>query len=255
MRDGTLRYIRKAAGGRAEAREPPAGTYWRRRFVVLGICLVALAGTAWSLSLALTVRPMEPTARTGISGPRTGTTGRASPAGSATGPGHAATSSHVGSQGQHGLGTGPVTAPAPDRSAAAGDSGGVKPRYCPWHAVVLSLVANQIQFGPIQQPVFRLSVVSTLRTACSFDVGPGHLALVIKEGSARIWSSGDCVNGAGSQVVALRRGVPEILWIAWDRNISSPGCGGPVRRVPPAGYTAYAVDGPLVSAPLGFRLR
>jgi hypothetical protein len=254
MGDGTLRYAQNAAGVRAEAREPPAGTYWRRRFVVLGVCLTALAGTAWGLSDALAVRPMKPTARTGISGSGAGASGWASPTGTATGPGRVATSGHVGSQAQHGLGTGPVTAPAPDRSATAGGFA-VKPRSCPWHAVVLSLTANQIRFGPVQQPVFRLSVVSTLRTVCSFDIGPGHLALVIKEGSARIWSSADCVNGAGSQVTALRRGVPEIVWIAWDKDISSPSCGGPTRPVPSASYTAFAVDGPLVSTPLGFRLR
>ncbi len=253
MRDAALRYAPNASGVRVEAREPHAVTYWRRRFVVLGICLATLAGGAWSLSGALTAQPMKPAGRTGISGPD-GAAGGTSPKGSAAGPGHVATGGHLRAPTQRGQGTGPVTAPAAGRSATAGGLGGVR-GFCAWHAVVLSLTANQSRFGPVQQPVFRLSVVSTQRTACSFDIGPGHLALVIKNGSARIWSSGDCLGGAGSQVTALRRGVPAIVSIAWDKNLSSPGCGGPASPVQPASYTAYAVDGPLVSAPLGFRLR
>jgi len=256
MGDGTLRYAPNAAGIRVEGRRPGARTYWRRRFVVLGICLAALAAAAWSLSGALTVQPIRPAARTGISGPGVGTAGATSPIGSASRHGHVIVSnSHAGSQSRQGLGTVPGTAPAPGPSAPAGGLGGVKPGFCPWRTIVLSLTANQIQFGPVQQPVFRLSVVSTQRTACWFDIGPGHLALVINEGSARIWSSGDCVSKAGSLVTTLRRGVPAVVAIAWSKNRSSPGCGGPVRPVTAGSYIAYAIAGPLVSAPLSFRLR
>jgi hypothetical protein len=253
MRDGTFRYVPNAFRVRVEAGEPHAGTFWRRRFVVLGVSLATLVGAFWSLSDALTVQPINRTGGTGISGPGAGAAGGTSPAGNAAGRGHVATSGHVGSPARQRQGTGSRTAPAPGPSATAGGLGGVM-GFCPRHALVLSLTANQSRFGPVQQPVFRLSVVSTQRAACSFDIGPGHLALVIMKGSARIWNSGDCVSGTGSQVTPLRRGVPATVSIAWDKNLSLPGCGGPVRAAPPARYTAYPVDGPLIGAPLRFWL-
>jgi hypothetical protein len=119
---------------------------------------------------------------------------------------------------------------------------------------VLSLSASQIRFGPSQQPNFGVSVVSTQPIDCSFNVGPGHLALVIKEGPATIWSSADCVKGSGNLVTALRRGVPTVVAFGWNKKTSSPGCAGPVQSVPVGSYTAYAMDGPLVSAPASVRL-
>ena len=119
---------------------------------------------------------------------------------------------------------------------------------------MLSLSASQVHFGSGQQPAFSLSVVSTQPANCSFNVGPGHLAVVIKEGTARIWSSADCVNGTGSLVTALSRGVPTVVTVDWSRRTSSPGCSGPARAVPSGTYTAYAVEGSIVSPPVTFRL-
>jgi hypothetical protein len=119
---------------------------------------------------------------------------------------------------------------------------------------VLSLSASQVHFGARQQPAFSLSVVSTQPADCSFNVGPGHLAVVIKEGPARIWSSADCVNGTGSLVTALRRGVPTVVAVDWNRRMSSPGCGGMSRAVPAGSYTAYAVEGSIVSPAVNFRI-
>lgn len=254
MGDGTLRYAPNAPGVQVGGRKPGAGAYWRRRFIVLGGCLAALAAAAWSLSDALTVQPMR-------SAPSAGTLDRgaaagSSPAGTANRHGRiAAGNDHAGPGSGHDRGTLPAAAPAHATPGVAGARDRVRPGFCPWHAIVLSVTANQVQFGPVQQPVFRLSVVSTQRTACSFDVGPGHLALLVKAGSARIWSSGDCVNGAGSVIVTLRRGVPATVSIAWNKNRSSPGCGLPVRPVPSGSYSGYGVAGPLISAPLPIRLR
>jgi hypothetical protein len=254
MGDGTLRYAPNAPGVEVEGRKPGAGAYWRRRFIVLGSFLAALAAAAWSLSDVLTVQPVRPAASTGTHD--RGAAGGASQTGSANRDGHiAASNDHAGPGSGHNGGTIPGAAPAPAPPRVAGARDRVKPGFCPWHAIVLSVTGNQIQFGPVQQPVFRLSVVSTQRTACSFDVGPGHLALLVTAGSARIWNSGDCVNSAGSVVVTLRRGIPATVSIAWNKNRSSPGCGVPVRPVPSGIYSAYGVAGPLMSAPLPIRLR
>jgi hypothetical protein len=99
-----------------------------------------------------------------------------------------------------------------------------------------------------------MTIVSTQSAECSFNLGPAHLALVIKEGQVRVWSSADCATGSGSLISALKRGVPTVLPVTWHRRTSAPGCSGPVNRVPPGVYRAYVIDGSLTSAPLTFSI-
>jgi hypothetical protein len=233
----------------------PAATYWRRRFVILAIGLCLLAAASWTLSQALMVSPSTPH-RSGRSGQATGRntmpsgTRDASERTSGDAAGQASASRGQGSA----AGPGASHQPAPRPSATTSGFSGFKPAFCSWHSIVLSLSAAQVHYGPGEQPSFSLSIVSTQPTACSFNVGPGHLALVIKEGPARIWSSADCVNGSGSLVAALHRGVPTLVTIDWNRRTSSPGCSGPARSVPAGTYTGYAVDGSLTSGPVPIQL-
>ncbi len=254
-RSGLAGVARRLAGAAAAARVmpavpgAPAVTYWRRRFVVLAVALATLAAAAWSVSEAFTVQP-DP------AGPATTSHG---PSGGAVAP--QGGGSHSGAAGpQHGSasgspGRGRNASRRPSASPSPGAFGGFKPKFCSWHSIVLSASADQVEFASGQRPSFSLSVVSTQPTDCSFNVGPGHLALVVKEGPARIWSSADCVTGTGSLITALRRGVPTVVAIGWNKETSTPGCGGPARSAPAGTYTAYAVDGSLASAPVTFRLR
>jgi len=120
---------------------------------------------------------------------------------------------------------------------------------------VLSLSAGQGSYGPAQLPDFRVSVVSTQPADCSFNVGASYLAVLIKKGTARIWSSSDCIRAGRGFMTVLERGVPTGRSIGWGRNTSVLGCAGPMRFVRAGTYTAYAVDGSLVSAPVTVRLR
>ncbi len=119
---------------------------------------------------------------------------------------------------------------------------------------MLSLFTGQTNFGHRQSPSFDINVVSTQQPECSFNVGSQHIALVIKEGPARVWSSADCAEGKGGLIAALKRGVPTVLSINWDRTTSAPGCSVRAMQVPAGLYTAYAIDGNLSSAPVTFRL-
>jgi hypothetical protein len=273
----TSRQMRGAARGSTSHRPPgaltdqaiparsaaPASSYWGRRFVVLAVGLTALAAAAWSMSESLRVHAGPNSSASS----RDGSPGRAASrlrTGSPVGGSHAATlreESPAGvvkggawSAGRHSPGFAPSHSSAPSPSVTAGASGGVQPAFCSWHSIVLSLAASQLQFGSGERPDFKISVVSTQPDDCSFNVGPGHLALVIKDGPARIWSSADCVNGPGDAVTALKRGVPTMVTIGWNRETSSPGCAGPVQPVSAGSYTAYATDGSLASAPMTVRL-
>ena len=113
--------------------------------------------------------------------------------------------------------------------------------------VVLSMFASQDRYGPGQLPAFTVDVVSTSPRTCTFNVGPRFLAVVITAGGARIWSSADCVAGAGSNLTELVKGVPAVLPVSWGRETSSPGCFAPATRVHAGTYHAAAIDGRLVS--------
>src|SRR5579859_960808 len=241
----------RAGGGSGGRVQAPAATYWRRRFIALAVGLTIFAMAAWTLSEALKVHPAtSPPTRTPA------TSGRGHGAGHGGGPaggqravtgtsrrdGHSPAGSH------HGHATaGGRSRRRTHPSPAASGFGGFKPAFCSWHSIVLSLSASQVRFEPGQVPDFSLSVVSTQPKDCSFNVGAGHLAVVVKEGTATIWSSADCAGSSGTRslVTALRRGVPTVVSIGWNRKTSAPGCSGPVRAVPAGTYTAYAADGSL----------
>lgn len=235
---------------------------------MLAISLSVLAGASWTLSQALKVAPAALRPSSGLNGTASGI-GTAPPgsgqsphatsgagAGQASSPaGHAAASGPAATQRPTQRPTPqPTHQPSPQPSATTSGFGGFKPTFCSWHSIVLSLSAAQVHYGPGQQPSFSLSVVSTQQNACSFNIGPSHLAVVIKEGPARIWSSADCVSGSGNLVAALHRGVPTVVTIGWNLTTSSAGCPGPARSVPAGAYTAYAVDGSLTSGPVPVRL-
>lgn len=203
--------------------------YWRRRFIVLAVGLAAFALAAWVLSSMLAV-----------DAGRLGTTRLLR-------SGHQPTSASM-----------PASSPFSPSPTATGQPSGqgtIGPDWCVRSDIVLSLSTGQTQSGAGWSPVFDVGVVSTQSAECSFNVDSRHLALEVRQGPVRIWSSADCAVGTGGPVVMLRRGVPTVVAISWSGRSSAPGCSGRTTRVSAGTYTAYAVDGALSSAPVSFRLR
>jgi len=249
---------RPAANAVSQAGERP-GTYWRRRFVVLAVGLTVFAMAAWALSDAVKVnaapghtgRGSDARAHQGPAGPGPHGAAGAVPASSPS-----PTSSGVSpSASPSGRSASPALQTSPSPSPASRIARGGEPAACPRRAIVLSVSAGQAAFGGHEVPQFSLSVVSTQMRACSFNVGSAHLALLVKDGAARIWSSADCATGARRLITVLRRGVPEVVTLSWRRRTSSRGCTVRSRPVPSGVYQAYATAGRLVSAPVTFRLQ
>ena len=265
-----------------------AGTYWRRRFITLAIGFVIFGLAAWALSTALAVstgvarapgtghrtgaasrggrynsgkpkpgsssrrRAASHTSGKGTSGPRTAASDAAT-SGPAVTTKAASPASPVRTAGP----AGPVRTASPARTNTVGQATGhgmIMPAFCAKRDIVLSLFTGQTQFGQKQWPAFDVSVVSTQLAECTFNIGSRHLALVIKEGPALIWSSADCAAGTGALDAALKRGVPTVLAISWNRRTSAPGCSGRTTKVPPGVYTGYAVEDGLTSQSVIFRL-
>jgi hypothetical protein len=116
--------------------------------------------------------------------------------------------------------------------------------------VVVGITPTGTVFKGKQHPRFGLSVVNTGRRACTFDVGPKALLIRISSGSDRVWSSAQCVGGAGSNLQMLQRGVPYLASLDWDRRR----CNSETRAAPGTYVIAVAAPGIKTQREV-FRLR
>jgi hypothetical protein len=258
--------------GAERERNPLAAMYWRRRLVALALGLSVLAVIAWAFNGAIGgAATSGPSAASGSGAGGSGSgsgagsgSGSGSGSGGARGSGAAQQQDLGGGGGGHGGvgGTGGSSA-SPGATSGPGDSSGsgsgqsgttATPGPCPHGAVVLSLINAQPTYGPGELPQFTVDVVGTGRQTCSFNVGASRIALIIRSGSERVWSSADCVQGAGDLVTDLQRGVPTVLPISWNRQPSAPGCHAQSGSVPDGTYTATAADGWLQSNTITFRI-
>ncbi|MFC5753526.1 hypothetical protein [Actinomadura rugatobispora] len=94
----------------------------------------------------------------------------------------------------------------------------VRSEGCAPKSVVVTLTPDSGAYGPGGRPEFRVTAVNTGSRPCRFDVGSHHLDLRITSGDDRVWSSAECVPGRASEVRTLRRGVPYVDTVVWDRR-------------------------------------
>jgi hypothetical protein len=221
--------LRNAPFRKGPPERPTASTYWRRRFVALLIGLSVLAMVTWALSGAM-----------GGSSPPVNAASTKSVHGSLP-----STRTHSSGAGQHTQGG----SGAPQQHNVTGP-----PRPCPAADVVLSVFSSQASYTLREAPEFEVDVVSVASQICTFDIGARHVWLQVSTGPVRVWSSAQCAESEASMVTQLHRGVPTILPIGWNGQISGPGCPGPSTKAASGMYVAVASDGPGRSGPLEFHL-
>jgi len=120
--------------------------------------------------------------------------------------------------------------------------------------MTLSVSSPQYFYQPGKTPRFTAHAVSRESQPCRFNMGPKFVSVVITAGNRRIWSSADCVGGAGSNMVLMAGGKQAVLRVSWDRRTSSPGCSGTGNLVRPGEYQVSAVAGRLHSRTMNFVL-
>jgi hypothetical protein len=138
-----------------------------------------------------------------------------------------------------------VTPTAPKK---AGDA-------CEQRDVVVDFAASNNTFAGKDRPRFQVTAVNTGRRPCTFGVGPKELEVRITSGSDRIWSSAQCAHGSGSSIQMLRRGIPYVGNIVWDRRRSSGDCSGKRAAARPGMYVAMVKTGKAKVGKHVFRLR
>lgn len=186
------------------------GAYWRRRAITLaaGLGLLGLLAWAFSGSGGRPARPAPKSSQASGTLPAAASSGAPSSSPGATGSGPA----------QAGRGGAAVT-PAASSGSGVEPGGGCSPG-----AVVLSLFSSRSDYYGGQYPEFRVYAVSTASRACSFDVGPARLRVVVMSSGRVIWDSADCARGEPNRDAELRRGIPVQESVTWNRVISLPGC-------------------------------
>jgi hypothetical protein len=207
----------------------PPEAYWRRRAIALAGVLATVGLVAWACSSGDDDR----------GGPLRNAAVTSSPSAAPTTP--------------FAMPTITVTATAkvtvrPTAVQREGDA-------CPPAAVVATLAPTAESYAGKTQPQFRLSVVNTGARSCTFGVGPKELEIRVTSGSDRVWSSADCARGSGSSIQLLKRGIPYLSTITWDRRRASDGCKGRRDLARPGTYVASVRAGKLKVKRQVFRLR
>lgn len=121
--------------------------------------------------------------------------------------------------------------------------------------VVINLAASKETYTAKEWPQLGLTVVNTGERACTFDVGPKALETRITSGSDRVWSSAHCATGTGSSIQMLRRGIPYLATVGWDRKRSADGCPAKRPGAGPGTYVASVKSGDIKVKRQVFRLR
>jgi hypothetical protein len=252
---------------RSRSRNAEADAYWRRRFFTLLAGLGVLGLLAWAFSGTVSGTPHQ--------GPGSGQPGAANASAAAYGtaapgqPAGSATTPTAPPSGQASVflpASSPSpkpSAPAPARArknAATGPSrksaqAATARHTCPAHDIVLTLLASKTSYGPAELPKFQVDIVSTDAAACTLNVGRQSLRVLITSGSRATWDSGACLRGATAHVERLRRGIPVVVSITWNRRLRAGGCSKAALKAARGRYVAMAVAGSVVSQAKGFRLR
>jgi hypothetical protein len=145
-------------------------------------------------------------------------------------------------------------------NAAAGPANGdgasgVEPGGgCAPNAIVLSVFTSKISYHAGQYPVFEVYAVSTASRACTFNLSPAKLHVLVSSSGRVIWDSADCARGRRNKVAELRRGVPTQESLSWNRTISLPGCVTVASSARPGTYQVQARDASVVSPFRTFKL-
>lgn len=237
--------------GNRAGRTTEADVYWRRRFVALAAAVAVVGLLIWAVSGSgggASHRTAGPGRGNGQSQAAYGQT--ASPTASPTAS-HSATPSPSASapaagKGKHAKAR-PSASPSP---AATGKHGSCLPSD-----VVLSLFTAKTSYSGHELPQFQIDVVSTGPAECTFDAGPAALRLVVKSEAGVAWTSDACVYKPSAKIEKLRRGVPLVMSVTWNRRLSGHGCGKEQAYAMPGKYVAVAQGGKLTSHSKAFEIR
>ena len=263
-----------------DASQPDA--YWRRRVITLCAGLALLGLLAWAFSggggkpaAAKKAAPasgaLAATAYSGVPAngvPASGVLASPSPGADASASaGSSASLPFLTSSPSPGASTPGASTPGTSTSASArvirsaaanataGPASGVEPGGgCAPNAIVLSVFTSKTSYHAGQYPVFEVYAVSTASRACTFNLSPAKLQVLVSSSGRVIWDSADCSRRRPNKRAELRRGVPAQESLSWNRTISLPGCVTVASSARPGTYQVQARDAGVASPFRTFKL-
>jgi hypothetical protein len=263
--------------GQPDASQPD--DYWRRRVITLCAGLALLGLLAWAFSggggkpvaatkAAQASGALPATAYSGApasgaaASPAAGATASPSPgadasasAGSSASLPFLTASSSPGASMPGASASARAARGAAAANAAAGPASGVEPGGgCAPNAIVLSVFTSKTSYHAGQYPVFEVYAVSTASRACTVNLGPAKLHVLVSSSGRVIWDSADCTRGRPNKRAELRRGVPAQESLSWNRTISLPGCITVASSARPGPYQVQAKDASVASPFRTFKL-
>jgi len=240
-------------------RTPGADAYWQRRFFTLVGGLAVIGLLAWACSgVASGGKSSHNSGSGGPSSAAYASTATATPKPSApvtSAPASPSPSvSPSASPSKSATATPKPTASGKPREAPA-KAAASAPVTCPAADLVLTVTASQASYGAKDTPTFQVDIVSTNAATCTLATGPEALKLVILHGGTTAWNSAACVRGAPRHVISLRRGVPVVTSMTWNKQQQgASGCGSAVAAATGRTYSAVAQAGGAQSPGAPFRL-
>ena len=242
---------------RSGGRPPGADAYWQRRFFTLLGGLAVIGLLAWAASGMASGGSSAHGTGSGqqsAAAYSTPTTTPSSPAPVPSTPSASPTAAPSAS---------PTATPSASPSASAsGKAAQAKPKpkaaagpvACPAADLLLTVTPRAASFGTKATPAFQVDIVSTDTTPCNLDTGAAALRLEVLHGSTVAYNSAVCVNGAKRHVISLRRGVPVITSMTWDKHETVTGCVSTVAAATNRTYSAMITAGGAESPRSAFRL-
>jgi hypothetical protein len=234
-----------------DASQPDA--YWRRRVITLCAGLALLGLLAWAFSGG-GGKPAVAKKATQASG--------ALPAIAYSGTPASGAAASAAVNGAPGSGAPASPSPGADASASVGSSASLPfltaspppGGGCAPNAIVLSVFTSKTSYHAGQYPVFEVYAVSTASRACTFNLSPAKLHVLVSSSGRVIWDSADCTRGQPKRRAELRRGVPAQESLSWNRTISLPGCVTLASSARPGTYQVRARDASVASPVRTFKL-
>ena len=241
---------------RSGGRRPGADAYWQRRFFTLLAGLAVIGLLAWAASGMASGGSSAHGAASGqqsAAAYSTPTTTPSSPAPVSSTPSASPTATPSASPSAT-----PSASPSASVSAKAAQAkpktAATGPVACPAADLLLTVTPRAASFGTKATPAFQVDIVSTDTTPCNLDTGPAALRLEVGHGSTVAYNSAVCVNGAKRHVISLRRGVPVITSMSWDKHETVNGCLSTVAAATNRTYSAMIEAGGAQSPRSSFRL-
>ena len=119
---------------------------------------------------------------------------------------------------------------------------------------MLSVFTSKASYHAGQYPVFEVYAVSTASRACTVNLSPAKLHVLVSSSGRVIWDSADCSRGRPGKRAELRRGVPAQESLSWNRTISLPGCVTVASSARPGTYQVQARGAGVASPFRTFKL-